>query len=108
MRQVRPNAHHTISPEFLTFYRQARELLGGPAASRVLGFMADWQLYLDESGFDALSSTTDDDGLGIEAFAEWIGESKSTVYRRQAEFRRAFPGQKTPTRMLVEPERIAA
>ncbi len=108
MRHVRSNAHQTISPEFLTFYRQARELLGGPAASRVLGFMADWQLFLDEQGLDALDSLGDQDGLGIEAFADWIGESKSTVYRRQAEFRRAFPGQKTPTRMLVEPERIAA
>nr|CRY96443.1 hypothetical protein [uncultured prokaryote] len=90
-------AEHTpevaaFSTEWVRLYASAKERVGSLRASKVLAFIAEWQLAMDELGFGA---------LGIEDFAEWSDESKATVYRHQASFRAAFPGHLTPTTLLA-------
>lgn len=37
----------------------------------------------------------------VEEYADWWNESRSTVYRQQANFRKAFPGETTPARIVA-------
>lgn len=55
--------------------------------SKVAALIVLWAIALQELNCDE---------LGIEEFAEWCAESRSTAYRRQAEFRRLFPEYDTP------------
>lgn len=59
-------------------------------ASKVASVVVLWALALDE---------LDVDELGPEAFSEWAAESRATVYRRLAEFRRLWPEYETPNEL---------
>jgi hypothetical protein len=45
-----------------------------------------------------------EDALGhaptLDEYADWWRESRSTVFREQARFREAFPGETTPQRLI--------
>lgn len=69
----------------------AQRRIGLRKAIRVLGFMAEW---------DHARSKMRRDTITVEEYRAWWKESQRTAYRRQEEFRAAFPGEKTPDRLL--------
>lgn len=63
-----------------------------PMASRVAAFVALWATALVD---------LDVDELGIEQYVEWAAESRSTVYRRNADFQQLWPDQDTPNALAL-------
>jgi hypothetical protein len=61
-----------------------------PKASRVAAFIALWAMALDDLA---------QDGIGVEAYAEWASESRRTVYRRLSDFRELWPEYDTPNEL---------
>jgi hypothetical protein len=69
----------------------AARRVGLRKAFKVLSFMAAWGLAEESVGRS----------IGIEEYASWWREANGTVYRHQALFREAFPGESTPARLLA-------
>jgi hypothetical protein len=69
----------------------AARRVGLRKAFKVLSFMAAWRLAEDSVGRP----------IGITDYAAWWREPNGTVYRHQALFREAFPGETTPARLLA-------
>lgn len=87
--------------ELARTYADVRAVVGPLPAARVMAYIADWQLYLDEQTNGQVRTTE----LGMESFCAWrelqTGESRMTTYRRNAEFRKAFAKWHTPADMLL-------
>lgn len=73
----------------------AARRVGLRKAFKVLTFMAAWDRAQRAIGHE----------IGIEAYADWWREPNGTAYRHQALFREAFPGEKTPARLLAIAEK---
>jgi hypothetical protein len=69
----------------------AQQRVGLRRAFRALTFMAAW---------DTARRSLRHETLTLAEYAEWWRESEATAYRHQALFREAFPGEKTPDRLL--------
>jgi hypothetical protein len=69
----------------------ASRSVGLRRAFRVLTFMAAW---------DRARKAMRRESLTLLEYAEWWREANGTVYRHQALFREAFPGETTPDRLL--------
>jgi hypothetical protein len=64
--------------------------VGQVKGAKVVAFIVMWAIAEEALGH---SPTLDD-------YAEWWRESRSTVFREQARFREAFPGESTPQRLV--------
>jgi len=73
-----------------TLAAAAASRVGTLSAGRVIGFMVSWSICRDALGHSP----------SIEEYTEFWGEHERTVYRHQARFREAFPGEDTPDRLL--------
>jgi hypothetical protein len=69
----------------------AARAVGLRRAFRVLTFMAAW---------DRAKRAMCKGPITLEEYGEWWKESRATIYREQALFRQAFPGETTPDRLL--------
>ena len=61
-------------------------------ASRVLSFLAEWATALRANGWEPIT---------IDEFADHWKMSRASAYRRQALYRRAFPGELLPTERVI-------
>lgn len=84
--------------EFMAFYRQCKAVLPPRAAERTFAYIAEWQEVLDGVTNGQISAQE----LGVEHFCEFMRVDRRTVYRRNADFRRAFPKCATPAQLLTE------
>lgn len=73
-----------------TLFDVARHNAGLRGAMKALTYMLCWGMVRDDLGRDPT----------IEEYSEWWKESVRTAYRHQAEFRRAFPNEENPSRLL--------
>jgi hypothetical protein len=73
-----------------TLQQLAARHVGKVKGARVVAFIVMWAI-----AEDAL-----DHPPTLEEYAEWWHESRSTVFREQARFREAFPGETTPQRLV--------
>lgn len=69
----------------------AQSRVGLRRAFKALTFMAAW----DHARRQLRRET-----LTLQEYGEWWKDSPATCYRQQANFREAFPGEKTPDRLL--------
>jgi hypothetical protein len=69
----------------------AQQRVGLRRAFKVLSFMVAWEHARAQLRQQELT---------VPEYAEWWREPESTVYRHQAAFRDAFPGETNPDRLL--------
>lgn len=74
-----------------TLYGIASARVGKRRAISALAFVTQWDIALDALGVEDIT---------LQEFADWWGESRSTVFRSQSLFREAFPPYSTPTPVL--------
>lgn len=96
VRIARNSPHGAVQRPRLSLEQIATRNLGeGTARHRVLDvlrFVLLWDLAI------ALAHTS---SIDLREFATFWGEPVRTAYRWQAAFRKAFPGEETPIRMLA-------
>lgn len=80
------------NPTFTALYEMQKRI-GFMNASRVLEFVMEWTSSMDQRGWP--------DDLRIEDHMSDWKCSPATSYRRLAKFREAFPGETTPTRLVL-------
>jgi hypothetical protein len=73
-----------------TLLHQAAENVGKLQAYRAVAFVVCWAIVEERLRHPPT----------LEEYAEWWGESLRTVFREQERFRRAFPGETTPQRLV--------
>jgi hypothetical protein len=73
-----------------TLQQLAARNVGQIKGARVVAFVVMWAIAEDALGHSPT----------LEEYAEWWHESRSTVFREQARFREAFPGETTPQRLV--------
>lgn len=64
--------------------------MGAIKSARVIAFVLSWGIAAEAVGHP----------LTLEEYADWWKDSRSTAFREQALFREAFPGEKTPQRIV--------
>ncbi len=64
--------------------------VGQIAGAKVVAFIVQWGIAREALGHS----------LTLEDYADWWHASRSTVFREQARFRDAFPGETTPQRLV--------
>jgi len=69
-----------------------RQRVGYRRTVHVLAFMVQWDI--------ARRSLHGREPLTLAEYADWWKVSRPTVFREQARFREAFPGESTPDRLL--------
>lgn len=93
MRSVHAECHNervtTTRP--LTLFEVARHNAGLRVAIQALTFMAAW---------DHARRALRHESLTLDEYAEWWKVARSTAFREQGRFRRAFPTETTPDRLL--------
>lgn len=57
----------------------------------VVTFLMQWSIAMEALGRD---------DIALQDYADYWGENRRTAFRRQSEFREAFPGQQTPTAVV--------
>ena len=73
-----------------TLQQLAAKNVGQVAGARVVAFIVQWAMTEEALGHPPT----------LEEFADWWYASRSTVFREQARFRDAFPGETTPQRLV--------
>lgn len=73
-----------------TLQEFASKRVGLVKSARVITFIVAWGIAGEAVGHP----------LTLEEYADWWKESRSTVFREQALFREAFPGEPTPQRIV--------
>jgi hypothetical protein len=73
-----------------TLQQLAAKRVGKTSGARVVAFIVQWAIAEEAVGHP----------LTLEAYADWWHASRSTVFREQARFREAFPGEATPQRLV--------
>jgi hypothetical protein len=73
-----------------TLQQLAAERVGQIAGAKVVAFIVQWAIAQEALGHP----------LTLEEYADWWHASRSTVFREQARFREAFPGETTPQRLV--------
>lgn len=84
--EIRPESSQEGTP-FIDYF-QAR--VGRRPAQRVLAFIQEWDVLADEIGREPL----------LEEYQRRWGTSRATAYNDQRLFQQAFPGERTPRRIL--------
>jgi hypothetical protein len=64
--------------------------VGQVKAAKVVAFIVMWAIAEEALGHPPT----------LDQYADWWRESRSTVFRLQARFREAFPGESTPQRLV--------
>ncbi len=80
-----------------TVLEQCLRRAGLRKGMRVAGFVAQWARSQRELGV----------GRSVDDHADWWKENRATWFRRQAEFRQAFPEHATPDALLAMPPPIS-
>ena len=73
-----------------TLQQLAAANVGQIAGAKVVAFIVQWGIACEALGHS----------LALEDYADWWHASRSTVFREQARFREAFPGETTPQRLV--------
>lgn len=73
-----------------TLQQLAAANVGQIAGAKVVAFIVQWGIACEALGHS----------LTLEDYADWWHASRSTVFREQARFREAFPGETTPQRLV--------
>jgi hypothetical protein len=73
-----------------TLQQLAAKNVGQIAGAKVVAFIVQWAIAQEALGHP----------LTLEEYADWWHASRSTVFREQARFREAFPGETTPQRLV--------
>jgi hypothetical protein len=73
-----------------TLQELAAKRVGRTSGARVVAFIVQWAVAAEALGH----------ALTLEEYADWWHASRSTVFREQARFREAFPGEATPQRLV--------
>ena len=73
-----------------TLQEFAAKNVGAIKSARVIAFVLSWGIAAEAVGHP----------LTLEEYADWWKDSRSTAFREQALFREAFPGEKTPQRIV--------
>ena len=73
-----------------TLQQLAAKNVGQIAGAKVVAFIVQWAIAQEALGHP----------LTLEEYADWWHASRSTVFREQARFREAFPGETTPQRVV--------
>jgi hypothetical protein len=74
----------------VTLQHAAGRNVGQVKAAKVVAFIVQWAIAEEALGHPPT----------LDEYAEWWCESRSTVFRLQARFREAFPGETTPQRLV--------
>lgn len=74
----------------VTLQHLAAKRVGQIKGGKVVAFIVMWAIAEEALGHPPT----------LEEYAEWWRESRSTVFREQARFREAFPGETTPQRLV--------
>ena len=73
-----------------TLQQLAAKRVGQTSGARVVAFTVQWAIAEEALGHP----------LTLDEYADWWHASRSTVFREQARFREAFPGEVTPQRLV--------
>lgn len=73
-----------------TLQQLAASNVGQVAGARVVAFIVQWAIAQEAVGHP----------LTLDEYGDWWNASRSTVFREQARFREAFPGEATPQRLV--------
>ena len=73
-----------------TLQRLAARHVGQIGGAKVVAFIVQWAIAGEALGHS----------LTLDEYADWWHASRSTVFREQARFREAFPGEATPQRLV--------
>jgi hypothetical protein len=73
-----------------TLQQLAATRVGKTSGARVVAFIVQWAVAAEALGH----------ALTLDEYADWWHASRSTVFREQARFRDAFPGETTPQRLV--------
>src|SRR4051794_40583995 len=73
-----------------TLQKLASERVGQFKGAKVVAFIVMWAIAEEALGHPPT----------LEEYADWWHGSRSTVFREQARFRAAFPGEATPQRLV--------
>ena len=73
-----------------TLQQLAASNVGQIAGAKVVAFIVQWGIACEALGHS----------LTLEEYADWWHASRSTVFREQARFREAFPGETTPQHLV--------
>lgn len=73
-----------------TLQQLAAKRVGQTSGARVVAFIVQWAVASEALGHE----------LTLEEYADWWHASRSTVFREQARFREAFPGEANPQRLV--------
>lgn len=76
--------------EGVALYEVVRRRLGVLKGGRVLAFMVQWDVVVQELGREPT----------VVEYADWWGESERNVYYHLARFRECFPEERTPGRLM--------
>jgi hypothetical protein len=74
----------------VTLFEAARQRVGIRRAAQALAFMMQWAMVRDELGREP----------SLDEYREFWKVGRSTAFREQAQFRQAFPGETSPSRLL--------
>lgn len=74
----------------VTLQQAAAKNVGQVKAAKVVAFIVMWAIAEEALGHPPT----------LDEYASWWRESRSTVFRLQARFRDAFPGESTPQRLV--------
>lgn len=80
-----------MSPSPASLMAVAVASVGVYRASKVLAFMVAWEVARRELRRESIT---------LQDYAEYWRANERTAYREQAAFRKAFPGEQTPDRLL--------
>ncbi len=78
------------TPRRTTLQQLAAARVGQVKGAKVVAFVVMWAIAEEALGHPPT----------LEEYAEWWRESRSTVFREQARFREAFPGETTPQSLV--------
>jgi hypothetical protein len=73
-----------------TLQQLAAKRVGKTSGARVVAFIVQWAIAAEALGH----------ALTLDEYADWWHASRSTVFREQARFREAFPGETNPQRLV--------
>jgi hypothetical protein len=73
-----------------TLQQLAAKNVGQIAGAKVVAFIVQWAIAQEAVGH----------ALTLDDYGDWWRASRSTVFREQARFREAFPGEATPQRLV--------
>jgi hypothetical protein len=94
MAAMTPTPHRAVlgkDRKGQSLYAIAAARVGQNRARAVMSFVMQWSIALDALGVETLT---------LADYREYWGETQRTAFRRQSEFRAAFPGQQDPTQVV--------